>query len=615
MHILPFDYVTRLPSVTMGLARTASLIRAARAEAANTLLFDNGDFLHGNPMGDAIVADIQRGQREPRGHHPIIAAMRAVGVDAITLGNHDFDHGVEFLSQVLATAPFPVVVSNLSLRPETDADGPRPAPSAQPFTILERDLVDDAGAPHRLRIGLLGFLPPGSITGLRGGPFRPETRDIVETARIMVPQLRALGADLVVVLAHSGIGADSHTPGMENAVVPLAEVPGIDAIVAGHAHQVFPDPAPAWPAAVDPARGTVHGTPVVIPGFWGSHLGVIDLALKPGTRGGWAVAGAQVEVRPITALDPATGALRATVVPDRRILRMLDRLHATFVTHSDDRLGETRRRLHSYFAAVAPSPAIDVVHRAQAWWTARAVAGTALAALPLVSSSAPFKTGGLAGPGYYTDIPPGPITRRALADLYLYPNDLCGLRLTGAELTDWLERAASVFNRIEPGGGDQLLLAADTPVYNFETVAGCDYTIDLTVTARYSPDGTLRDPAAGRIRDLSYQGQPLGRDDELLLITNTFRASGGGKYPLPGPERIVLDVPTGIRDIIADYLAASGPHDAEPWARWRFAPVPGAAALFRSAPDATTDPGAIGAAKIGPGSIGPDGFRCYRLAL
>jgi len=614
MHLLPFDYVTRMPSVTVGLARTASLIRAARAEVGNALLFDNGDFLHGNPVGDAIVANVRKGQREPRGYHPIIGAMKAVGVDAITLGNHDFDYGAEFLGQVLANAPFPVVVSNLSLKPVTGASGPRPTPATEPFTILERDLVDDAGARHRVRIGLLGLLPPGSITGLRGSPFRPEIRDIVATARTMVPQLRALGADIVVVLAHSGIGPAKDEPGMENALLPLAEVPGIDAIIGGHAHQVFPDPGRIWPTAVDPARGTVHGTPVVVPGFWGSHLGVIDLRLRPGPGGGWAVEMVKVEARPITATDPATGALCATVEPDRRLLRLLDRLHATMVRTCDDPLGETRQRLHSYFAAIAPAPALDVVHRAQAWWAKRAIAGTALEALPMVSSAAPFKVGGLAGPGYFTDILPGPITRAALSDLYLHPNELCGLRLTGAELADWLERAASVFNRIAPGGGDQPLLARATPIYNFETVAGCDYVIDLAAPARYAADGSLKAASAHRIRDLCVDGRPLGADDQVLLLTNAFRASGGGGYPLPGPERIVLDQHTAVRDIVAEYFAACSPITAEPWASWRFAPVTGAAALFLSAPDAAElAPRVSGAPE--PGEIRPDGFRLYRLAL
>jgi 2',3'-cyclic-nucleotide 2'-phosphodiesterase / 3'-nucleotidase len=616
MHILPYDYLSNLPSVTTGLARTASLIRAGRAEAANALLFDNGDFLHGNPMGDAVLQSVMRGRREPRGRHPIVAAMQALGVDAIGLGNHDFDHGAEYLGQMLADAPFPVLASNLSLIPRAGTAGPRPIPATQPFALLGRDLIDTTGRPHRLTIGLLGLLPPGSITGLRGGAFRAEIRDIVETAEIAVPQLRALGADLVVVLAHSGIGPAQKRPQMENALVPLASVPGIDAIIGGHAHQVFPDgDASDWPDGVDPQSGRIHGTPVVVPGFWGSHLGVIDLTLAPRNGGGWQVSDAQTQVRPISIRDPESGASRAAVGPDRAILRKLDRLHRAIVAGSRHVSGETRHRLHSYFAAVAPSTALDVVHRAEAWWVARELAGTPLAALPLVAAAAPFKAGGLGGPGYYTDIRPGPITRHGVTDLYLYPNDLCVLRLTGAELAHWLERAASIFNRIAPGGGEQPLIATGAPLYNFETLAGCDYQIDLAAEARFTPDGRLRRRSANRIHRLAIAGRDLGARDEVLLVTSTFRAAGGGGYPVPAPGRIALEPGLKIRDILADYLAATGSLDAAPWASWGFAPVPGASASFASAPAATEALGPDLAARIRPGPRQPDGFRVYRLAL
>ncbi|GKY86199.1 2',3'-cyclic-nucleotide 2'-phosphodiesterase [Sinisalibacter aestuarii] len=617
MHILPYDYLSNMPSVTTGLARTASLIRAARAQADNALLFDNGDFLHGNPMGDAVLRDVMRGRRELRGRHPIVAAMAALGVDAITLGNHDFDHGAEYLGHVLAHAPFPVVISNLSLVPRAGPAGPRPIPASQPFALIERWLTDTAGKAHKVTIGLLGFLPPGSITGLRGSAFRAEIRDIVATAEIAVPQLRALGADLVVILAHSGIGPATHRPGMENALLPLARIPGIDAIVGGHAHQVFPRGDRAdWPAGADPQTGRIHGTPTVVPGFWGSHLGVIDLSLTIGPKG-VTVQDARIEARPISLRNPASGETRPTVAPDRAILRMLNNLHRTIIGQSQHSCGETRHRLHSYFAAAAPSPALDVVHRALDWWVARELADGPLAHLPRLTATAPFKAGGRGGPGYYTDIPPGPITRHGVTDLYLYPNTLCILRMTGAELSNWLERSASVFNRIRPFGGDQPLLDPTTPLYTFETLAGCDYEIDLSVEARFAPDGTLRTPRANRIRNLTVDGQRLGMSDEVLLATTTYRAAGRGGYPAPAPERIAFEPGHDIREIIAAYLAETGPVDGPLRASWRFGPVPGATALFASSPQAAEvveDAPAL-SELIRPGPLLADGFRSYRLAL
>ncbi len=617
MHIVPYDYVSGTPSLTTGLARTAALIRTAREEVPNALLFDNGDFLYGSPLGDQILRMFAREVHEPRSRHPIIAAMTRLGYDAITLGNHDFDHGMDHLGKVLASAPFPVVSSNLSIMPEGASAGLGPAPVAIPFAMIDREIADEAGKLHPLKIGIIGFLPPGSLNVLQGSRFRAKVRDIAATARMGVPLLRGLGADLVIALAHSGIGAVEDEPGLENAVVPLATVPGIDAIVSGHAHQVFPDPEADWPKEVDGEAGRVHGVPVVAPGFWGSHLGIIDLELGRDPDGAhWTVLGSRCEARPIATRDPETGAVLARVKPDPKILRMLERLHRSTMQKAQESVGATRRRLHSYFAAVAPSPALDVAHRAMLWYAGRRLEGTELAGMPRVASTAPFKAGGLAGPDYFVDIPPGEISLTALADLYLYPNNLVGLRLTGAELGEWLERAASVFNRLEPGSRDRALVVADVPIYGFETLAGVDYEIDLTVPARYAGDGTLLDPEARRIRDVRLNGTPLGAEVEVLLITNSFRATGGGGYPVPGPERVVLDPSVGLRDIVLDYLGATGAYDALPLATWRFAPIGQTEAQFRTSPKACEVLGEVVDRGVRcADSLDEDGFMVCTLTL
>lgn len=615
MHLLAFDHGVDQAAATTGLAHTAALIRAARAEAKNAILLDNGDFLHGSAMGEAITQNVLGGGREPRGLHPIIAAMRALGYDAMTLGNHDFDHGVEFLGEVLSNAPFAVIASNLSIVPDTGHDGPRPLPFTLPFALLDREATDRAGVSHSLRIGLLGMLPPGSVSGLHSGPFHAEIRDIVETAQVMVPQLRALGADLVVVMAHSGIGGEFAAPDMENAVVPLAAVPGIDAIVAGHAHQVFPTETDVWPEPVNARMGRIHDVAVVAPGFWGSHLGVIDLALAPRPEGGWRLADARSAARPVARRDARDGTIHHSVAADPEILSMLAPVHAAISHRSHRAVGETRRRLHSYFATAAPAPALDLVHRAMLWYGKARIGALCPDGVPMVASTSPFRAGGLAGPGFFTDVAPGPISAEALSELYAFPNNLCVLHLTGAELGDWLERSASVFNTIVPGGGDQPLLSPATPAYAFESVAGCDYRIDLTGPARHAPLGALRDPGASRIRGLSIAGVPVAPDARILLLTNNFRMTGGGKYPVPAGDCLVLDLPVCVREVITEYLAFTGPYDAAPLASWRFEPVAGARATVLSAPAACAVLDEVAGTTITPGAIGEDRFQAFHLAL
>ena len=290
-NVFSYDYYRDKPDDRVGLARTAGLIARARAETANTLLLDNGDIIQGTPLGDYIA--MSKGLK-PGDVHPMIAAMNTLGYAACTLGNHEFNYGLEFLEAALAGANFPAVCCNI-FRP----DG---ALYVQPWLILERDYRDEAGGAQRLRIGIIGFTPPQIMqwdqTHLAG---RVSTIGIAEAARQYVPQLREK-TDLVIALCHAGISSKPPQPAEENAAVALATVSGIDAMFLGHQHRLLPGPDFAGIEGVDVAAGAIHGVPAFMPGFFGSHLGIIDLALEK-RETGWRVAGAKVEARPIYARD------------------------------------------------------------------------------------------------------------------------------------------------------------------------------------------------------------------------------------------------------------------------------------------------------------------------
>lgn len=272
-HLAGYDYFEDRPCIETGLARLASLIGTARAEAVNTLLLDNGDFLQGSPLVDYWARE--RGL-SPGEVHPMIAAMNALCYDAVTVGNHEFNFGLDFTLRALDGAAFPVVSANAVQR-----EGASPAEDETlfaPWVILERDLADAAGQARRLRIGVIGFLPPQTVLwdrALLSGLM--STRGIAEAARAHVPALRAAGADIVVALAHTGIAPeiapDTPEHEIEDAALPLAEVEGIDVIVCGHTHALFPAPGLPPAPGLDPMRGTLCGKPAVLPGRWGSHLG------------------------------------------------------------------------------------------------------------------------------------------------------------------------------------------------------------------------------------------------------------------------------------------------------------------------------------------------------
>lgn len=609
VHVWPYDYYADKPVDTVGLARTAALIAAVRAEAGNSLLLDNGDFLQGNPMGDYIA--YERGMA-PGQAHPIVTAMNEVGVEGGTLGNHEFNYGLEFLANALAGAQFPVVCANVA----TEA-GDTPASDrtlVPPYVILDRTLTDGAGATHPIRLGLIGFVPPQIMQWDRKHlEGRVAARDIVEAARAWVPRLRAEGADLVIALCHSGIGGARHEPGMENAAVPLAGVEGIDVILTGHQHLVFPGPDFEDAEGVDIAAGTINGRPGVMAGFWGSHMGLVDLLLER-QGDGWTIIDHGVEARPIFERDE-----------DRNVVALVDSVaavetsvaaeHRATLDYVRRPVGKTSAPLFSFFALVADDPSVQIVSNAQGWYIRQMMAGTANAGLPVLSAAAPFKSGGRGGPDYYTDVPAGDIAIRNVADLYLYPNTIRAVKVTGAQVREWLERSAGAFNRLEPGQPDQMLLNADFPSYNFDVIDGVTYRIDLSRPSRYDNDGNLADENAHRIVDLAFDGRPIDPEAAFIVATNNYRAGGGGNFPGNDGSTVVFEGPDTNRDIIVRFIMEQGTIDPKADGNWSFAPLDGATALFDTGPAATGLLDEVTGARIEPAGEGDDGFMRFRLFL
>ena len=257
VHVFPYDYYADKPRDTVGLARTASIVKQIRAEATNSMLLDNGDLIQGNPMGDYIA--YERGMKDGD-MHPIVQAMNTGGYDIATIGNHEFNYGLDFLMKSMAGAQFPVVLSNIATQ---QGAGPRDDKTLfKPYQIIEKSVTDGDGVSHTIKIGIIGFTPPQVMNwDRRHLEGRVQARDIVATAKAYVPEMKEAGADLIVALSHSGIGPDAHSDGMENASVPLAAVDGIDVIMTGHHHLEFPGKKYKATDAVDPVKGTLHGKP------------------------------------------------------------------------------------------------------------------------------------------------------------------------------------------------------------------------------------------------------------------------------------------------------------------------------------------------------------------
>ena len=570
-NILGYDYYKQKADPTLGFERTATLIGAARKEFPNHFLFDSGDTIQGTVLAD-WQAQVQKMACDQE--LAVYRAMDAVGYDGGTAGNHEFNYGLGWLSQVTGTPMnvdggtrqrcagphYPLVLANV----DSARDG---QPIFKPWTIVTKPIavqLPDGGAENvPLRVAIIGFTPPPIMQWDKQNLAGKVTADgVVEAAKKYLPQIEAQHPDLVVAVVHGGLDTAPYTPAMENAGWHLAGVPGIDVLLLGHSHTEFPGPRFAHMRDVDDARGFVRGVPAVMGGFFGKDLGVVELALER-RDGRWSIdkSATHSEVRPICA---KAGDAASCVAPDPAIAPLVAKVQQAAVAYVNTPIGATRVRMSSYFADEGDMTALAVVNAAQRDYVRAELPRLhpELADVPVLSAAAAFRTG-FGGPDDYTDVAPGPLTLRSAADLYFYPNTLAAVKTDGAGVKAWLEESAKRFNRIDPGkAAPQELINIRFPGFNFDQMqGGIHYVVDVSK------------PAGQRIVSLTFDGEPVTPAQPFIVVTNNYRASGGGRFPGLDGGNIVLAAPDGTREIVARWLQRHreiGAGDL-PARSWRFA--------------------------------------------
>jgi 2',3'-cyclic-nucleotide 2'-phosphodiesterase / 3'-nucleotidase len=608
VHVHSYDYYRDQEDETVGLGRIAGLVEKARASAKNTLLFENGDFLQGNPLGDLMA--YERGFKAGD-LHPVVRAMNLMKFDAGTLGNHEFNYGLEFLAKALGGIKHSMVCANV-VKGQLGGSARSDDTLVRPYVLLDKEVTDEAGTMHRMKVGVIGFTPPQIMqwdqAHLRG---KLDTRDIIESAKGWIPEMRERGADIIIALAHSGISNAPAQGKDENAALYLSFIPGIDVILTGHSHLVFPGPVFKDRAGIDFERGTLNGIPAVMAGFWGSHLGQIDLTIEK-SGGDYKVIGHSVVVLPIFKREG--GKLISLVEPSAPILAEVQAEHDATLDYVRRPVGKTAKAMDTYFALVADNAALQVISDAQLWYAKQLLANGPYAALPLLSSVAPFKAGGRGGVEFFTQIAEGQVALKNVADLYIYPNTLKAVKVTGAQLKDWLERSAGLFNQLKASNDPQPLINQAFPAFNFDMIDGVTYRIDLAQASRFDGTGKLVQPDANRIVELSYQGQPVRADQVFVVVTNNYRASGGGNFPGNDGSTIVLDAPDATRDVIIKFFQQTGTLDPKADHNWSLKPVAGAKnATFTSNPKAKDRVADVKG--LSYGGEAADGFASFSLNL
>jgi len=558
-NVLSYDYFKLAEDKSIGFERVATLIKAARAEFPNSMLLDNGDTIQGTALSDyqALVKPVGCGETLA-----MYKVMNAAGFDGGGIGNHEFNYGLQYLSQVTgnrfnvdglpdpsaqqscAGPKFPQVLANVySVKTRQ--------PLFQPYAILNRTITatgpDGKALSAPIKVGIIGFAPPAILSwDKRWLDGKVYTEGVVETAKKYIPEMRAKGADLVVVISHGGLDNSTYSPTMENGSYHLSKVDGVDAMLIGHSHQIFPDATSTVGQfnlpGVDKARGTVNGVPTVMANYWGKHLGVVNLALNYDGKN-WSVdrANTRVEARSIQNADKSYVAADASVAP------AVDTEHQATIQYVKTPIGSTNYRMTSYFADVGDPGAIQIVNQAQAKYVKDYITANlpALASLPVLSVSAPFKSG-FGGGNDYTDVASGNLAINNAADLYLYPNTVYAVKVNGDELKAWLETAARRFNQINPALATEQQLISTFPGYNFDMFTDADMQYEIDVTQA----------VGNRIKNLTYKGAPVTSAMDFIVATNNYRASGGGNFPGLDGTRTVYASPDANRDVLIQYVKA-----------------------------------------------------------
>lgn len=564
-NVMDYDYYKDQPSQQIGLSRAATLVKQAREEAVNSVLVDNGDLIQGSPMGDYMAAKgINAGEI-----HPVYKAMNQLDYDVGNIGNHEFNYGLEFLKNSIDGANFPYVSANVF-------DKKTGEHYFKPYLIKTHTFKDTDGQSHEIKVGYIGFVPPQIMVwdkkNLEGKVF---AEDITETAKKLVPQMKKEGADVIVAIPHSGISTDPYKLGAENSVYYLTEVEGIDAIAFGHSHAVFPGKDFAKLQGVDNAKGTINGVTAVMPGRWGSHVGVMDLMLKE-KDGKWQVVEGQSEARPI--FDKANK--KSLAEADKGIVDALVDDHKGTREFVNQPIGKANDVMYSFLALVQDDPTIQIVNLAQKDYVERFIQGDPdLEGIPVLSAAAPFKVGGRKDdPNGFTEVESGQLTFRNAADLYLYPNTLVAMKVKGKEVHEWLECSAGQFNHVDVNSTQpQSLINWDSfRTYNFDVIDGVNYQIDVTQPPKYDADCKVINPDSQRIVNLTYNGKPVDPKQDFIIATNNYRAYSA-TFPGTGPDFIAFDSPDENRSVVAAYISRISKEQGEvtPSAdnNWSFAPI------------------------------------------
>lgn len=492
-HIYPWDYYADVPEERYSLLKAATLIDSVRSQNPHTLVFDAGDWLQGNPFAEYFA------RTDTTQPFPFIGVTQAMDFDGIVVGNHEFNFGLPHLDYRMSQTDVPFLAGN-TVHHDTGE------PAYTPWLLKEK---------NGYKIGIIGLTTPGSAVWDRPrleGRLRFE--DGARMAQRFADELREQGAEVIVAVIHAGFeGSTSYTSdvlGEEHFGRTIAEtVPGIHAIIASHTHRVIDD-------LIFISDANPQGVAVIQPGRWASHLGYTELLLSRDHNGNVQVRHGLNRALPVEHAKPHAG-LYERYLTQHNLVR----------AHVQAPIATTDSLWSSADARLVDRPITDLIQYVQLRATGADLSGSAI-----FNTDATFAE--------------GVITRGSLARLYPFENTLFKLRISGAELRDYLEFSARYFATYEGDGTSSPQASGITPGFNFDVVYGASYQIDL------------RQPAGDRIRNLTVNGRSVQDSDSFTIALNSYRAVGGGDFHMIANAEVVKEIDTSVRLLIEEFLLEKG---------------------------------------------------------
>lgn len=505
-HIVPVDYRTGEVRHA-GLAKIATLVKAARQQAPELVLVDNGDLLQGTPFTYySATAGKER-------LNPAIAVLNAMQYDAAVLGNHEFNYGLELLSKAVADSSFPWLSAGI-----VDSETNEPA-FGKPYIVKILN--------NGIKLVILGvtthYIPNWeNLANIRGLSFQ----NALEAVKAWVAQIRKEeNPDLLVVSYHGGFerGLLSGEPaekltGENEAYAMCTEVDGIDVLITGHQHRFI--------------AGEVSGVTVIQPGCNGQAVGKISVKLSR-EKDGWTIAEKRAELLTID----------AAVAPDQDIMSLTEQMESETQAWLDQPIGQVVGDMtiaDPMQCRSAAHPFIAFMNKVQ-----MDAAGVDISNAALLNNESE---------GFAETV-----TMRDILTNFMYPNTLTVLRLTGKDIKAALEQTAAYFQVNADGtlGVNPAYIEPKAQHYNYDMWEGIEYELNIAK------------PAGQRVVKLERNGEHIRADEQFDVVMNNYRAAGGGDYEMYQGKKAVREVNIDMAELVANYMLKHGIIEAACNHNWR----------------------------------------------